>query len=172
MKKFFLLFTCILSFTSCKTIIYCTPEEDYIQFVKDVNDEITSRGYTPVSCKCDTVPTQDVHWNGYVWYNDRVFFSNYTFAKGIDTVEYTFGVNYSVTNMGELYIDTSSVVGCRTTNDEDMDLCNSSNMQKLSNPPKRNVRYTSEEEITAILIGVPMALAAIFLTFTALKNKQ
>ena len=81
-------------------------------------------------------------------------------------------LNYSVTNMVELYIDTASVVGCRTTNDEDMDLCNSSNMQKLSNPPKRNVRYTSEEGITAILIGVPTALAAIFLTFTALNNKQ
>ena len=171
MRKFILLFICILLLTSCKTTIYCTPEEDYIQFVKDINAEILSRGYTPVSCTCDTQPTQNVHWNGYVWYNDRVFFSNYVFANGNDTIDYTFGVNHNVTNMGDLYVDTASVVGCRVTNDKDKDLCNSTSMQKLSNPPKRNVRYTSEEGILAILIGIPAALAVAFLAFTAINNR-
>ena len=171
MKRILLICVGVFLFLSCKTTFYCTPEDDYIEFVKEANTEIMSKGYIPVYCDCDTVLQSAYHWRGYTWPMDRIYVSNYIFQDSVgDTIQYSVAVNYDCTNMGDYYIDSAVVQSCYTTKESDKDFCNSEIMLRLSDPPKRNVRYTTEEGILGIIIGVPAAVLVSFFIWSAVQN--
>ena len=158
---------------SCRSTFYVTPEEDYIDFVKQANHEIISRGYQPVLCSCDTVLQSTYHWRDYSWPMDRIYVTNYMFTDSVgDTVEYSVAVNYDCTSMGDFYVDSATVWGCRVTKARDGDLCTGEIMRRLSDPPKRKVRWVTEEGVLGWMIGVPVSMLVAFLVVSAIDNQR
>lgn len=173
MKKYILICIEVFFLCSCRSTFYVTPEDDYIEFVKQTNSEIMSRGYTPVACNCDTVLQSAYHWRGYTWPMDRIYISDYVFVDSVgDTMEYSVAVNYDCTNMGDFYVDSAAVWGCRVSKEADGDLCTGELMNRLANPPKRKVRWHTEESILGWMIGIPVSLVVSFLVLTAIDNQR
>lgn len=171
MKKLILFCIGALLFISCRSTYHVCPEEDYIEFVKQTNQEIISRGYIPVSCSCDTFLVRAYDWGGYTMGNDRIYTSKYTFANTEgDTMEYFIAVNYGTTDMAKWYIDSAVVEGCRVTKESDNDLCTGENMRRLTSPPKRDVKWQTEGGLLAVLIGVPVAIGISFFLYASLAN--
>lgn len=171
MKKLILFCIGAFLFISCRSTYHVCPKEDYIEFVKQTNDEIISRGYAPVSCSCDTFIVRDYDWGGYTMGNDRIYTSKYTFAnlEG-DTMEYSFAINYGTTDMANWYIDSAVVEGCRTTKTADNDICTGENMSRLTSPPKRDIKWQTEGGLLAVLIGVSAAVGISFFLYASLTN--
>lgn len=171
MKKFVLFCIGAFLFISCKSTFHVCPKEDYIEFVKQTNQEIISRGYTPVSCSCDTFVVRDYDWGGYTMGIDKTYTSQYVFTNTEgDTVEYSLAVNYGTTDMSKWYIDSAVVEGCRTTKISDNDLCTGENMSRLTSPPKRDIKWQTEGGFLAALIGVPFIVGISFFLYASLAK--
>ena len=173
MKKFICICIGAFLFISCKSTFHVCPEEDYIEFVKQTNQEIISRGYTPVACNCDTFLVRDYDWGGYTMAMDKIYTSQYTFANPEgDTMEYSLAVNYGTVDMAHLYIDSAVVEGCRTTKEADNDLCTGENMSRLTSPPTRDVKWQTEGGTLAVLIGVPVMVGISFFVYASLSSSS
>lgn len=168
MKKYILICIGVLLLCSCRSTYLVTPQEDYIEYVRAFNQSIALRGYQFTGCDCDTTLVRDYNWGGYLWQWDRNYNHRYTFVDSVgDTVEYSFIVNYGSTELGDLYIDSAVVTGCRVTKSLDTGICSGPEMALLTNPPVREVSW--KDSRTGPLITMVSGLGALVVVFVVMS---